>query len=104
MLAVSLSRGGHRHVSPRDGCTYSFPNEYGLIDTEHGQHARPRDDDGIERPLEHRRHFDVTGRVGAWLCVSHVLDVVAHDDCNDAAERSAYGAFAGCGNPKGTGA
>ena len=104
MLAVSLSRGGHGHVSPRDGRACSGPEEHGAIDAGHGQHVRPRDNDGIERPLEHRRHFDVTGRVGAWLCASHVLDVVPHDDCNDAAERSAYGAFARCGNPKGTGA
>ncbi len=87
MLAVSLSRGGHRHVSPRIGRTYSFPNEYGLINIEHGQHARPRDNDGVERPLEHRRHVAVTGHVDARLCASHVFDVVAHDDCNDAADR-----------------
>jgi hypothetical protein len=56
------------------------------------------------RDIPHRRQVDVTGHVDARLCVSHVFDVVAHDDCNDAAERSAYGAFARCGNPEGIGA
>jgi hypothetical protein len=50
----------------------------------------------------HGGHVDVTGQMDARLCASHVFDVVAHDDCNDATERSAYGAIARCGYAKGT--
>ncbi|MGH7476556.1 MAG: DUF2182 domain-containing protein [Longimicrobiales bacterium] len=39
---------------PRDGRARSGSNEHGAVDAGHGQHVRPRDDDGGQRTLECR--------------------------------------------------
>src|SRR5262245_48150960 len=94
MLAVSLSWSRNGHVSPRDGGACSDPGRPGASSTRHGQYVLPRDADRAEWPSQHGRPVDITGHMDARLCASHVFDVVAHDDCNDATERSTHGAVA----------
>ena len=59
---------------------------------------------GLEANLELRTaKVDIPGvMTSTGKPMINEFNVVAHDDCDDATERSAYGAIARCGYAKGT--